>query len=180
MMRNYPTDLTDSQWQFIGKLLNDQRKRTHSLRDVWNAIIYLVKSVCWWRMLPHDYPHWSAVYYYFKKWKENGLFEEVLAYLNERERKLHKKKSSASVSIIDSQSVKVGHTCCGDIGYNAGKRIKGCKRRIVTDTLGCLLLVLVHGANVQDRNGIKRVLPLLKYKFLGSIKAIIADNGYSG
>lgn len=94
MMRNYPTNLTDSQWQFIVKILNDQRKRSHSLREVWNAIIYLVKTGCQWRMLPHDYPHWSAVYYYFKKWKENGLFEEILDNLDERERKLHKKKSS--------------------------------------------------------------------------------------
>ncbi|KAA6327200.1 hypothetical protein EZS27_023788, partial [termite gut metagenome] len=84
------------------------------------------------------------------------------------------------MGIIDSQSVKIAHTCAQDVGYDAGKRIKGRKRHIVTDTLGCLLLVLVHGAGVHDRNGIKQVLPLLKYKFLGSIKAIIADNGYSG
>lgn len=180
MMNNYPTDLTDSQWQFIEKILNDQRKRTHTLRDIWNAIIYLVKSGCQWRMLPHDFPHWSAVYYYFKKWKDNGLFEEILDSLNERERKLHKKKSSPGVGIIDSQSVKTAHTCAQHTGYDAGKRIKGRKRHIVTDTPGCLLLVLVPGANVQDRNGIKMVLPFLKYKFLGSIKAIIADNGYSG
>jgi putative transposase len=150
------------------------------LREIWNAIIYLVKTGCQWRMLPHDFPHWSAVYYYLKKWKNNGLFEEVLDNLNQRQRKLSGKKADPSVGIIDSQSVKIAHTCAQDVGYDAGKRIKGRKRHIVTDTLGCLLLVLVHGAGVQDRNGIKQVLPLLKYKFLGSIKAVIADNGYSG
>ena len=180
MNKIYPSDLTDTQWQFIEKILDDNRKRQHNLRIVWNAILYLVKTGCQWRMLPRDYPHWSAVYYYFNKWKENGLFEEVLDELNQRERKLDKKKEEPSVGIIDSQSVKVAHTCSQDVGYDAGKKLKGRKRHIVTDTLGCLILVLVHAADVQDRNGIKLVLPLLKYKFWGSIKTIIADGGYSG
>lgn len=179
-MSNYPTNLTRSQWQYIEKILNDKRKREHSLHEIWNALLYLVKSGCQWRMLPKDFPHWSAVYYYFKKWKNNGVFEEVLDNLNEKERKSHKKKPYPSVGIIDSQSVKTAHTCTQHTGYDAGKKIKGRKRHIVTDTLGCLLLVIVHGAGVQDRNGIKMVLPLLKYKFCGNIKTVIADNGYSG
>ncbi|GAB6009902.1 transposase [Dysgonomonas reticulitermitis] len=92
----------------------------------------------------------------------------------------HTKGGEPSVGIIDSQSVKTAHTCIQEVGYDAGKKIKGHKRHIVTDTLGCLLLVLVHGADVQDRNGIKLVLPLLKQKFWVTIKAIIADGGYSG
>jgi putative transposase len=180
MNKHYPTDLTDTQWQFIEKIVNDSRKRHHNLRTVWNAILYLVKTGCQWRMLPINLPHWSAVYYYFKKWKNNGLFEDVLDHLNQRERKLHKKTTEPSVGIIDSQSVKTAHTCSQDVGYDAGKKVKGRKRHIVTDTLGCLILVLVHGADVQDRNGIKLVLPLLKQKFRVTIKAIIADGGYSG
>ncbi|GHV15237.1 hypothetical protein FACS1894169_06000 [Bacteroidia bacterium] len=110
-------------------------------------------------MLPHDFPHWSAVYFYFKKWKNSGVFEEVLDALNSRERKLHKKKIEPSVGIIDSQSVKTAHTCIQDVGYDAGKKIKGRKRHIVTDTLGCLLLVLVHGAKGKISYG--EVLKLL-------------------
>lgn len=180
MNKNYPTDLTDIQWQFIEKILDDKRKRQHDLRIIWNAILYLVKTGCQWRMLPRDFPHWSAVYYYFKRWKCEGLFEEVLDKLNERERIIQKKEAEPSVGIIDSQSVKVAHTCSQDVGYDAGKKVKGRKRHIVTDTLGCLLLVWVHGADVQDRNGIKVVLPLLKEKFRITIKAIIADGGYNG
>ena len=161
-------------------MFREKQKRQHNLRIIWNAILYLVKTGCQWRMLPRDYPHWSAVYYYFKKWKDNGLFEDVLDHLNQRERKLHKKAAEPSVGIIDSQSVKTAHTCSQDVGYDAGKKVKGRKRHIVTDTLGCLILVLVHGADVQDRNGIKLVLPLLKQKFWVTIKAIIADGGYSG
>jgi putative transposase len=179
-MRNYPSDLTDSQWQFIEMILNDKRKRQHDLRKIWDAILYLVKTGCQWRMLPHDFAPWSAVYYYFKKWKNDGTFEEILDMLNVKQRESVNRKALPSVGIIDSQSVKTAHTCAQAVGYDAGKRIKGRKRHIVTDTLGCLLFVMVHGAGVQDRNGIKQVLPLLKSKFLASIKTIIADGGYSG
>lgn len=180
MNKLYPTDLTDIQWQFIEKILDDHRKRQHNLRTIWNAILYLVKTGCQWRMMPNDFPHWSAVYYHFKKWKAYGIFEQVLDCLNERERLKKGKKEFPSVGIIDSQSVKTAHTCSQDAGYDAGKKIKGRKRHIITDTLGCLLLVLVHGANVQDRNGIKMILPLFKDKFWMNIKLIIADGGYSG
>ena len=179
-MRNYPSDLTDSQWQFIEKILNDRRKRQHNLRNIWDAILYLVKTGCQWRMLPNDFAPWSAVYYYFRKWKEDGTFEEILDQLNETERKKMNRKALPTLGIIDSQSVKTAHTCSQDTGYDAGKKTKGRKRHIVTDLLGCLLLVVVHSAGVQDRNGIKHVLPLLKSKFLASIKTIIADGGYSG
>jgi putative transposase len=179
-MKNYPTDLTDGQWQFIEKILNDNRKRQHDLREIWNALLYLVKTGCQWRMLPSDFAPWPAVYYYFKKWKNDGTFEEVLDMLNATHRKTYGKKELPSVGIIDSQSVKTAHTCSQHVGYDAGKRVKGRKRHIVTDTLGCLIMVLVHGADVQDRNGIKKVLPLLKDKILNGIKAIIADAGYSG
>jgi putative transposase len=179
-MRNYPSDLTDSQWQFIEKILNDRRKRQHNLRGIWDAILYLVKSGCQWRMLPNDFAPWSAVYYYFKKWKEDGTFEEIMDRLNESQRKKANKNALPSLGTIDSQSVKTAHTCSQDVGYDAGEKVKGRKRHIVTDTLGCLLFVMVHGAGVQDRNGIKQVLPLLKSKFMANIKTIIADGGYSG
>ncbi len=180
-MRNYPSDLTDSRWQFIEKILNDRRKRQHNLREIWDAILYLIKTGCQWRMLPNDFAPWSAVYYYyFKKWKRDGAFEEILDKLNEMQRKKMNRNALPTLGIIDSQSVKTAHTCSQDVRYNAGKKVKGRKRHIVTDFFGCLLFVMVHGAGVQDRNGIKQVLPLLKSKFLSSIKAIIADGGYSG
>ena len=179
-MKRYSSDLTDGQWQFIEKTLNDSRKRTHSLREIWNAILYLVKTGCQWRMLPKCFAHWAAVYYYFKKWKRDGTFEQVPDMLNDQYRKSQGKKQSPSLGIIDSQSVKASHTCSEQTGYDAGKRIKGRKRHIITDTLGCLHFVLVHAANVQDRNGIRQVLPLFKDKVLRGIKKIVADAGYSG
>lgn len=103
MNKIYSTDLTDIQWQFIENILNDSRKREHDLRIIWNGILYSVKTGCQWRMLPKEFPHWSTVYYYFKKWKCNGVFEDVLDKLNERKRKLQKKNVEPSVGIIDSQ-----------------------------------------------------------------------------
>lgn len=150
-MRNYPSDLTDSQWQFIENILDDKRKRQHNLRKILDAILYLVKTGCQWRMLLGDFAPWSAVYYYFKKWKEDGTFEEILDQLNEAQRKKMNKNALPTLGIIDSQSVKTAHTCSQDVGYDAGKKVKGRKRHIVTDTMGCLLLVMVHGAGVQDR-----------------------------
>lgn len=111
-MRNYPSDLTDSQWQFIEKILNDKRKRQHDLRKIWDAILYLVKTGCQWRMLPHDFAPWSAVYYYFKKWKNDGTFEEILDMLNVKQRESVNRKALPSVGIIDSQSVKTAPYLC--------------------------------------------------------------------
>jgi putative transposase len=84
------------------EILNDRRERQHSLREIWNALIYPVKTGCQWRMLPHDFPHWSAVYCYFKKWKNDGIFEEIMDSLNGKQRELHKKKAEPSAGIIDS------------------------------------------------------------------------------
>ena len=179
-MKSYPSDLTDSQWQFIENILNDSRKRSHCLRHVWNSLLYIVKTGCQWRMLPKCFPHWSAVYYYFKKWKRDGTFEEILDMLNIKYRKANQKNDTPSLGIIDSQSVKVAHVVGQQTGYDAGKRVKGRKRHIIIDTLGCLHFVLVHAANVQDRNGIKQILPLFKDKVLRGIKKILADAGYSG
>jgi len=179
-MKSYPSDLTDGQWQFIKNILGDERKRQHSLRQIWNAILYLVKTGCQWRMLPKCFPHWAAVYYYFKKWKRDGAFEEILDKLNAVHRQSVGKNVNPSLGIIDSQSVKVSHLCSEQSGYDAGKRVKGRKRHIITDTLGCLHVVVVHAANLQDRNGIKKVLPVLKDKWLSGIKKIVADGGYSG
>lgn len=122
MNKIYPTDLTDTEWQFVEKIINTYRKRQYNLRIVWNTILYLVKTSCQWCMLPTKFPHLSSVYYYFEKWKGSGLFEEILDKLNKRERKLHKKQVDSSVGIIDSQSVKVTHSCSQEVGNDAEKK----------------------------------------------------------
>ena len=128
-MKTYPSDVTESQWQVIENIIDpDKRKRKYSLREVYNAILYVVKSGVQWRMLPKDMVPWQSVYYYFRKWKINGLFEEVHDFLVAKVRLKQGKNSSPSVGIIDSQSVKSSNVCEGNIGYDGGKKIKGRKR----------------------------------------------------
>lgn len=178
-MKTYPTDLTDSQWQVIQNIQKDNRKRDYDLRNIWNGIFYLLSSGCQWRMLPGEYGPWSVVYYYFKRWKNCGLIEEVHDKLREQMREHYGKKKTATVAILDSQSAKNTAHSTVNVGYDAGKRIKGRKRHIAVDTLGLLMLVVVHSAGKQDRVAAKDVLKELKYKY-DSALTVFADGGYTG
>jgi putative transposase len=178
-MKKYSTDLTDLQWQFIEKIQKDKRVRKHSLRNIWDAIFYITKSGCQWRMLPGDYPPWQTVYYYFRKWKREGLIEEVHDMLVKKSRHSAGKEEMPSVGIIDSQTVKTTSVAGEARGYDAGKKTKGRKRHIIVDTLGLLLSVVVHSADIQDRDGAKLVMDSIRYKYNNIVK-IFADGGYAG
>ena len=99
-MKKYSTDLNDLQWQIIEKIQKDKRMRRHSLRSIWNAIFYIIKSGCQWRMLPGDYPPWQTVYYYFRKWKLEGLIEEIHDTLVKQTRVNAGRKEMPSIGII--------------------------------------------------------------------------------
>ena len=177
-MKNYASELTDTEYKIIEKTLSDQRKRKYDLLQIWNAIFYLLKTGCPWRYLSREYPPWKTVYYYFDKWKREGLIEELHDHLLEEQRKKQGKESSPSVGIIDSQSVKT--SCCAMArGYDAGKRVKGVKRHIVVDSLGLLMAIVVHTADIQDRDGARLVLEKLRFKY-PRLKIIYADGGYAG
>jgi len=107
---NYPTNLTDKRWQFIKKTLHIQeRKRKHDLREIWDAIFYLVKTGCQWRMLPNDFPKWQLVYYYYRKWANLEEFDLLLSKLRETIRVKLEQNESPSIGIVDSQSVRLGN-----------------------------------------------------------------------
>jgi putative transposase len=178
-MKKYPTDLNDMQWQVIENIQNDKRRRGHSLRTIWNAIFYINATGCQWRLLPNDFPPWQTVYYHFSNWKRNGLIEEVHGALVALTRRNAGKNAMASVGIIDSQSVKttaVGGECRG---YDAGKKTKGRKRHIVVDTMGLIISVMVHSAQIQDRDGAKLIMDKIKQDLIYLVK-IFADAGYAG
>ena len=147
-MTAYPTDLSDSQWQVIKTYVSDRRKRKHSLRHVFNAIVYLVKTGCQWRMLPQDFPKWQLVYFYFSQWKRNGTLEQMQLNLVEKVRGKAGRKPEPTVGIIDAQSVKTTLVAGEARGFDAGKKVKGRKRHIVVDSLGLLLIVVIHSAGV--------------------------------
>ncbi len=179
-MKTYPSDMTDSQWQVIKKIIDNDRKRKHEMREIVNAILYITKTGCQWRMLPKGYAPWQTVYYYFRKWKRDGLIEEVHDNLVCQIRLIKGKRPEPSVGIIDSQSVKTINVCEDEIGYDGGKKIKGRKRHIVVDTLGLILSVVIHSANIHDSKAAEGVLKELKDKYLNGIVKIFADGGYRG
>ena len=178
-MTSYPTNLCNSQWQIISKFLDVQRNRRYSLREIVNAIIYVIKTGCQWRMLPHDFPRWEIVYYYFSTWRDNSVWQQIHDSLVSKIRVIADRKEQPTVGIIDSQSVKCSLVNSEDKGFDAGKKIKGIKRHIIVDAMGLILAVAVQAASVQDRDGAKPVIEQLSLKYK-RIKKIFADSGYRG
>ena len=183
MRKPYSTDLSDAQWTRLRSSLPapkaQGRPRTHSLRDVFDAIFYVLKSGCHWRLLPHDFPPWSTVYYHFRRFRVSGLWFLILKALRVAERERVGKNPQPTAAIIDSQSVKSAEESARLSGYDAHKNVKGRKRHMLVDTLGLPLSVYVSPADIQDRAGARLLLAGLK-PFVPRLKKIWADGAYSG
>jgi putative transposase len=178
----YPTDLSDVEWQRIQPYLpapkSGGRPRVHTLREILNAIFYIVRSGCTWRMLPHDLPPWKTVYHYFRLWRKDGTWERINSALRVEVRVAAGREPEPSAAVIDSQSVKTTETP-GVRGYDAGKKVNGRKRHLLVDTLGLVLMVVVHAANIQDRDGARLLLEKARGRF-PRLRLIWADGGYTG
>lgn len=175
----YSTDLTDAQWNNSKSYLDmTNRKRKHSLRSVWNALMYVVKTGCQWRMLPRDFPKWQAVYYYYRKWVEAEVFDKLLDKLRSKVRVSKGQNARASLGIMDSQSVRWGNNRSLN-SYDGGKKVKGIKRHVVVDKNGFLLAFMVTVAHIHDSQAVLGLMRVLKDCY-ASIKTVLADGGYRG
>jgi len=178
----YPSDLTDEQWALIEAMVpvrSGGRPAIHPRRRIVEAILYVNRTGCSWRQLPHDFPPWDTVYWYFKRWNAEGTTDRIHDALRAATRDAAGRDPMASAGIV-ARSVKGADTVgTSSRGYDAGKKVNGRKRHVVVDTIGLLVVVLVTAASVQDRDGGRLVLDKARMA-MPSIVLVWADGGYAG
>jgi putative transposase len=178
----YPSDLTDAEWQWIKDLIPREigggRHRDTDMRQVVNGLLYLLRSGCSWRMLPKDFPPYTTVHEYYLRWRKDGTVIRIHDALRRQVRTEAGRDPEPSAGVIDSQSAKTTEVG-GEHGYDAGKKINGRKRHLLVDTMGLVLRVVVHTANIQDRDGARLLLAKAKGLF-PRLQRIWADGGYAG
>jgi putative transposase len=183
MEKCYSTDLSDAEWECLEVLVPPPNKRgrprTHGTRQILNAIFYVLKSGCPWRLLPKDFPPWETVYWWFGRWRMDGTFERLNAALRERLRSRPGRDPLPSAGIADSQSAKSTGVGGEQRGYDGNKKVRGRKRHLLVDTEGLLLKAKVHSAKIPDQDGLRLLLQSARTG-LSRLKHLWLEAGYEG
>jgi transposase len=182
--KSYPSDVSDGEWEFLLPYLTlmreDAPQRAHALRDLFDAIRYVVKTGCQWRFLPHDFPPWSAVYQQARRWLQAGVFEQIVHDLRAIVRFLNDRNLEPSAAILDGRTLQSTPESGGRAGYDGAKKKKGSKIHAAVDTLGNLLALKTTPANEQERAQVAELAKRIQEVTDGKVEIAFVDQGYTG
>ena len=182
--KSYPSDVSDIEWDFLVPYLTlmraDAPQRGHDMREVFNAIRYVVKTGCQWRMLPHDFPEWTVAYQQARRWIQAGVFEQVTHDLRICLRLLNDREEQPSAAILDGRTLQSTPESGERAGYDGAKKKKGSKVHVAVDTMGNLLALKVTAANEQEREQVAELAAKVQEVTGGTVEIAFVDQGYTG
>ena len=182
--KTYPTDVSDEEWAFVVPYLTLMRKdapqRVHALRDVFDAVRWMAKAACPWRLLPGDFPPWEVVEQQSKRWIKAGVFEAMVHDLRKVIRLLHERDEQPTAAVFDGRTLQSSPESGARAGYDGYKRKKGSKVHVAVDTLGHLLALVVTPANAQERAQVETLAEQVQQATEENVDLAYVDQGYTG
>jgi transposase len=182
--KSYPSDVSDAEWEFLLPYLtlmrSDAPQRGHDLKEVFNAVRYVVKTGCQWRMLPHDFPDWTVVYQQARRWMQAGVFEAAAHDLRVIVRLVQEREPQPSAAILDGRTLQSTPESGERAGYDGAKKKNGSKVHTAVDTLGNLLALKVTAANEQERAQVAELATQVQEVTGGTVTLAYVDQGYTG